>query len=306
MSSQDLETRRRVRAMVRDVLEKATDAEESSEIDESSAIDKSSEIETASPEAKTRNASSSNIDFAAAANNYAPSLSVDPVSTQSESVIPTRSEPRATQSVEPQIRDESAQTILTESDLHDLKPGAKLRVREAVKFTALAADIIRERGIELITRTSSTNKHLPARRIAIGSDHGGFEYKQQLVKLLSELGQHARDFGTHSTDAVDYPDIAHAVATSVAGGETDLGIIIDGAGIGSAMAANKVKGIRAAACYSVALARNSREHNGANVLTLGSKINSFDEVIEIVRAWLESELTEPRHKARVAKIEAVL
>ncbi|HEY0385160.1 MAG TPA: RpiB/LacA/LacB family sugar-phosphate isomerase, partial [Pyrinomonadaceae bacterium] len=114
-----------------------------------------------------------------------------------------------------------------------------------------------------------------------------------------------RDFGTNSEDAVDYPDFAHAVARAVSDRESDLGIVIDGAGVGSAMTANKVPGVRAAACYSVAVAKNSREHNDANVLTLGSKAITSEEMREIVRAWLETEMTEDRHRKRVAKIVAV-
>ena len=112
-------------------------------------------------------------------------------------------------------------------------------------------------------------------------------------------------FGTNSTDAVDYPDFAHAVACAVGERKVDAGIIIDGAGIGSAMTANKVPNVRAAACYSVALATNSREHNGANVLTLGSGQNNFNEIKEIVKAWISTDLTEERHKKRVGKIEAI-
>lgn len=216
--------------------------------------------------------------------------------------IPTASDKPVVQQAA--MRDESAKTILTEADVRDLEHGASLRVAANVKLTPLASDIINERKINLVTR-ESRRAALPARIIAIGSDHGGFDYKGQLIKHLEVLNQRPRDFGTHSKDAVDYPEIAHAVASSVAAGESELGIIIDGAGIGSAMAANKVRGIRAAACYSVALAKNSREHNGANVLTLGSSINSFDEVKEIVAAWLASNLTEERHRRRVAKIEAI-
>jgi ribose 5-phosphate isomerase B len=129
--------------------------------------------------------------------------------------------------------------------------------------------------------------------------------KEELKKLLAELGHRARDFGTNYTDAVDYPDFAHAVARSVADGESDLGIVVDGAGVGSAMTANKVPGVRAAACYSAKVARNSREHNDANVLTLGSQMNTLEEVRDIVTTWLSAELTEERHRKRVAKIEAV-
>jgi ribose 5-phosphate isomerase B len=114
-----------------------------------------------------------------------------------------------------------------------------------------------------------------------------------------------RDYGTDSEDAVDYPDFAHAVARAVADGHADVGIVIDGAGVGSCMTANKVPGVRAAACYSAAVARNSREHNDANVLTLGSKAITAAEMREIVSAWLSTEISEDRHRKRVAKITAV-
>jgi len=125
------------------------------------------------------------------------------------------------------------------------------------------------------------------------------------VQFLNELGHRVQDFGTNSEEAVDYPDFAHAVARSVSNGTSDVGIVIDGAGVGSAMTANKVPGVRAAACYSVAVARNSREHNGANVLSLGSKTINSKEMREIVAAWLSTELTEDRHRKRVSKIDAI-
>jgi ribose 5-phosphate isomerase B len=201
-------------------------------------------------------------------------------------------------------RDESAKSLITEDDLRGLQAGAKLRVSEQAKFTPLARDIINEKGIILIKKTSR-QIFTKIRTIAIGCDHGGFEFKEKLKIFLTELGLNVRDFGTNSTEAVDYPDFAHAVACAVGEKKVDAGIIIDGAGIGSAMTANKVPNVRAAACYSVALARNSREHNGANVLTLGSGQNSFAEIKEIVQAWLETDLTEPRHQKRVGKIEAI-
>jgi ribose 5-phosphate isomerase B len=177
-------------------------------------------------------------------------------------------------------------------------------VAAGVKFTPLARDIIREKNIELIKKVSRKGE-LKARVVAIGADHGGFRVKEQLKDYLKGLGLEVQDKGTRSADAVDYPDFAHAVAKAVGNRQADAGIIIDGAGIGSAMTANKVPGVRAAACYSVALARNSREHNGANVLGLGSGQNSFSEIKEIVHAWLTSELTEDRHKKRVGKIDQI-
>jgi ribose 5-phosphate isomerase B len=201
-------------------------------------------------------------------------------------------------------RDESAKSLITEDDLRGLEEGSKIRVAENARFTPLAQDIIREKRIELVKK-SSRRAATNVKTVAVGCDHGGFEFKEKLKDFLADLGLQIRDFGTNSKDAVDYPDFAHAVAKAVSNNQTDVGIIIDGAGIGSAMTANKVPGVRAAACYSAALARNSREHNGANVLTLGSGQNSFAEIKEIVEAWLSADLTEERHKKRVGKINTI-
>jgi ribose 5-phosphate isomerase B len=200
--------------------------------------------------------------------------------------------------------DESSKTIITEDDVRSLPEGARLRVAEGARLTSLAADIVRERRVELVRRTPRRGSRAE-KIVAVGADHGGYPMKEELKKLLEELGHRVRDFGTNSTDAVDYPDFAHAVARAVSEGEADLGIVIDGAGVGSCMTANKVPGVRAAACYSVKVAVNSREHNDANVLTLGSGAINTQEMRDIVRAWLSTEITEDRHKRRVAKIEAV-
>ena len=201
-------------------------------------------------------------------------------------------------------RDESSKSLITEDDLRGLDEGARLRVRENAKYTPLARDIIRDKGIELVTK-SSRSAGVKVHTVAIGADHGGFSAKERIKKFLARLNVRVRDVGTNSTDAVDYPDFAHAVARAVGEGHADAGIIIDGAGIGSAMTANKVPGVRAAACYNVGLARNSREHNGANVLSLGSGQNSVEEMQEIVTAFLSAELTEERHRRRVGKIDSV-
>jgi len=201
-------------------------------------------------------------------------------------------------------RDESSKAVITEDDVRGLEEGARLRVAENARLTPLAADIVRERRIELVRRRPRRGTRAE-KIIAVGADHGGFKMKEELKQLLAELGHRARDFGTHSADAVDYPDFAHAVARAVSEGSADLGIVIDGAGVGSCMTANKVPGVRAAACYSVKVAVNSREHNDANVLTLGSGTINPQEMREIVTAWLSAEMTEERHKRRVAKIEAV-
>jgi ribose 5-phosphate isomerase B len=201
-------------------------------------------------------------------------------------------------------RDESAKTLLTEDDLRGLENGARIRVSDKAKLTPLAQDIVNEKGILLIKKVSRQNS-AKVSSIGIGCDHGGFETKEKLKGFLADLGINVRDFGTNSKDAVDYPDYAHAVAKAVSERQVDVGIIVDGAGIGSAMTANKVPNVRAAACYSVALAQNSREHNGANVLTIGSGQNSFDEIKEITEAFLVNSLTEDRHRKRVGKIGTI-
>jgi len=201
-------------------------------------------------------------------------------------------------------RDESAKTMITEDDVRGLEPGAVLRIGEDARLTPLAADIVNERKIGIIRRSSRRGSKA-SKLVAVGADHGGFQMKEAVKVLLHDLGHKVQDFGTDSESAVDYPDFAHAVARAVADGGSDVGIIIDGAGVGSAMTANKVPGVRAAACYSVAVARNSREHNDANVLTLGSNMITSAEMREIVTAWLSTEITEDRHRKRVAKIDAI-
>jgi RpiB/LacA/LacB family sugar-phosphate isomerase len=138
--------------------------------------------------------------------------------------------------------------------------------------------------------------------IAIGADHGGLAMKQDLAKYLAELGYAVNDCGTFTPDPVDYPDTAYAVAKLVSDGAAWRGIIVDGAGIGSAMVANKVPGVRAALCYDLSTARNAREHNDANVLTLGARLIGAGLARDIVKVFLETECTEERHKKRVAKI----
>jgi ribose 5-phosphate isomerase B len=143
------------------------------------------------------------------------------------------------------------------------------------------------------------------KRVAIGADHGGYPAKEKLKASLSTLGYRVTDVGTNSTDSVDYPDFAVKVARKVASGECDRGIMIDGAGIGSSMVCNKVKGIRAALCYNLKTIVNSREHNNANVLTLGGPLHKDDEIFEMVKVWLETRFAGGRHWPRVNKIMAV-
>ena len=201
-------------------------------------------------------------------------------------------------------RDESSKLVITEDDVRGLEKGAVLRIGELSRLTPLANDVIREKGIEIVRRVSRSGSK-SSKMIAVGADHGGFKLKEELKSFLIESGHRVHDFGTNSGDAVDYPDFAHAVARAVADGSAEVGIMIDGAGVGSAMTANKVPGVRAAACYSVAVARNSREHNDANVLTLGSGTITSAQMREIVTAWLGTEITEDRHRRRVSKIEAI-
>ena len=138
--------------------------------------------------------------------------------------------------------------------------------------------------------------------VALGADHGGFALKETLKALLTELGYAVVDCGTHSTEPVDYPDLAYAVARLVSSGQAWRGILVDGAGIGSAMAANKVPGIRAALCYDHSSAVNSREHNDANVLTLGAGLIGTNLAKHIVQTWLATPFGGGRHQKRVDKI----
>ena len=141
--------------------------------------------------------------------------------------------------------------------------------------------------------------------IAIGCDHGGFRLKELLKTHLESRGNTVVDCGTSSVESVDYPDFAHAAARLVGTGSCRNGIIIDGAGIGSAMVANKVPGVRAALCYDLSSARNSREHNHANVLTLGAGLVGDSLARQIVDEWLATPWGPGRHAARVEKITAV-
>ena len=142
----------------------------------------------------------------------------------------------------------------------------------------------------------------PLTSLAIGADHGGYALKEKLAADLRDRGFTVRDCGTRSTESVDYPDFAHAVAELVSMGEVQVGIVIDGAGIGSAMAATKVPGVRAATCWDVSSARNSREHNYANVLSIGAGLLGENLAREIVDTWLATPTGAARHGRRVAKI----
>jgi len=138
--------------------------------------------------------------------------------------------------------------------------------------------------------------------VAIGSDHGGYDLKESLKRSLAEWGYEIVDCGTVSTESVDYPDYAYAVAQMVANGSAWLGVMIDGAGIGSCMVANKVPGVRASMCYDQATAINSREHNNANLLTLGAGLIGSDLAKSILKTWLETSFAGGRHAKRVDKL----
>jgi ribose 5-phosphate isomerase B len=142
----------------------------------------------------------------------------------------------------------------------------------------------------------------PVARVAIGSDHSGVALKAALIAHLRQSGRAVTDLGTTGTDPVDYPDIASAVALAVARREADAGIVIDGAGLGSAIAANKVRGIRAAMCTTPTLARYARQHNGANVLTLGATLIDAAEANEIVDVWLSTPMNDARYLRRLLKV----
>ena len=140
-------------------------------------------------------------------------------------------------------------------------------------------------------------------RIAIGSDHAGFTYKETIKELLRTLGHDVTDFGTDSEKPVDYPLFIRPVALAVARGKAERGVVLGGSGNGEAMAANRVKGVRCALCWNVASARLARQHNDANVLSLGQRMISEDEALEIVRVWLETEFEGGRHVRRIQMLD---
>lgn len=197
---------------------------------------------------------------------------------------------------------------ITEHHLAQLPSGADVNVSPHQIVTPLAREAARERGINLIEPAGSPSpieRAKAVKTVALGSDHGGFELKQLIRTYLGELGYAPLDCGTFSTEAVDYPDFALAVAELVASGRAWRGIVIDGAGIGSCMAANKVPHIRAALCYDQATAVNSREHNDANVLTLGAGLIGPALAKQIVKTWLDTPFGGGRHARRVDKINAI-
>jgi len=200
--------------------------------------------------------------------------------------------------------------IITETDARVLDIGSTVELAPGGLVTPLARDTLTARRVTVVA-TGATDPELPAdlvpvadvRRVVIGSDHSGVALKRALVLHLRGRGLAVLDVGTDGTDPVDYPDIAAAVGQAVTRKEADAGIVIDGAGIGSAIAANKIRGIRAAMCPDETIARYSREHNGANVLTLGSTLlPGTDAAIRIVDTWLGTAMREARYIRRLLKI----
>jgi ribose 5-phosphate isomerase B len=198
--------------------------------------------------------------------------------------------------------------IITEADARVLPRGEAVMLARGGHVTPLAADTLKERRVTVVQEGSvsadeaSLAPRADIRSIAIASDHTGVALRRALVTWLRGRGLAVQDLGIDGADPVDYPDVAASVARIVARGEADAGIVIDGAGIGSAIAANKIDGIRAAMCATETIARYSREHNGANVLTLGATLVSPDEARAIVTTWLGTPMREARYIRRLAKI----
>ena len=206
--------------------------------------------------------------------------------------------------------------IITEADARLLPPGSTIELARGGHVTPLAADTLRDLRITVVRADglddgagasegggASLAPVADIKSIAVGSDHTGIALRKTLVGYLRGQGLAVREVGPGAaSEAADYPDIAADVARPVARSEVDAGIVIDGAGIGSAIAANKIAGIRAAMCTTPTLARYAREHNGANVLTLGATLLTTDEAIAIVDIWRRTPMTEPRYMRRLAKI----
>lgn len=197
-------------------------------------------------------------------------------------------------------------SVLTADDLSTIPGGGEITVHPGTLITPLAQDEAQRRGITIrVAEPAPGQSALPGRTVAIGADHGGFELKERLKGHLRDWGYVPLDLGTDSIAAVDYPDFAEAVANAVVRGDAWRGIVIDAAGIGSAIAANKVPGARAAACYDRPGAHNSREHNDANILSLGARMISAETAREIVAVWLETPFAGGRHQRRIDKIIAI-
>jgi ribose 5-phosphate isomerase B len=197
--------------------------------------------------------------------------------------------------------------IITEADARVLEYGSTVMLVAGGHVTPLAADTLRARRVQLVRETGDADEAslAPAadvRTVAIGGDHASVQLKAAIIAHLRARGIAVHDLGTNSADPVDYPDTAGAVAIQVSRGGADAGIALDGAGIGSAIVANKVRGVRAAMCTDRTLARYAREHNGANVLTLGATLVSQPVAVEIVETFLGTPMREARYLRRLAKV----
>jgi ribose 5-phosphate isomerase B len=199
--------------------------------------------------------------------------------------------------------------IITEADARLLEPGTTVELERGGHVTPLAKDTLAARRVTVVPAgsvdpalPSDLGPVSPVRRVAIGSDHTGLALKAALMAHLRQAAVAVADLGTNGTDPVDYPDVVAPVARAVVRGEADAGIVIDGSGMGSAMAANKIRGVRAAVCTTPTLARYAREHIGANVLALGSTFTSSADAIEIVTTWIGTPMTEARYLRRLLKV----
>jgi ribose 5-phosphate isomerase B len=198
--------------------------------------------------------------------------------------------------------------IITESDARVLARGETVTLARGGHITPLAQDTLKERRVSVVREGEASPDEATlapradVRSVAIASDHTGIKLRHSLIAWLRGRALAVEDLGTDGPEPVDYPDVAAAVARLVARGETDVGIVIDGAGIGSAIAANKIRGVRAVMATTETIARYSREHNGANVLTLGATLLSPEEAKAIVTTWLTTPMKEPRYIRRLAKI----
>jgi ribose 5-phosphate isomerase B len=207
-----------------------------------------------------------------------------------------------------------ARNVLTVRDLEGIAPDGEIAVPPGTIITPLARDEAEKRGVRIRFDSSKaassggvadSSQAAPGRIVALGADHGGLDLKEQLAGYLRDWGFTVLDLGTSTREPVDYPDFAEAVANAVVRGDAWRGVVIDSAGIGSSIAANKVPGARAALCYDRATARNSREHNDANVLSLGARLIPAEVAREILAVWLETAFGGGRHQRRIDKIIAI-
>ena len=197
--------------------------------------------------------------------------------------------------------------MITEADARVLEPGSTVVLVAGGHITPLAQDTLNSRRVSVVSEhiagdTAALVPTADVRTVAIAGDHTSLALKRAIVGHLRGRGVAAHDLGPNTTDPVDYPDTASSAAIAVARGEADAAIVIDGAGLGSAIAANKVAGARAAMCLTETLARYAREHNGANVLALGSTLMSTEQALAIVDTFLATPMREARYIRRLAKI----